>query len=59
MQEDMWKKFENSGRIADYLNYKSTKYTNYFNEESEINNADNTERNCYKGACCRGQQKVY
>jgi hypothetical protein len=59
MYKDMWGKFELSGRIEDYLNYKKTEYTNCINTESENKNADNVERDCNQRTYSGGQQEIY
>ncbi|MCM1328328.1 MAG: hypothetical protein NC253_02710 [Ruminococcus sp.] len=51
--ENKWNKFELSGRVTDYLEYKGIPTKNFSNIKGEHTNADNGDRTCNSGTQLR------
>lgn len=47
--ENKWDKFELSGRVSDYLDYKGITTKSFSNVKGARSNADNAGRNSYGG----------
>lgn len=51
--ENKWNKFELSGRVTDYLEYKGIPSKNFSNIKGEHTNADNGDGTCNSGTRLR------
>lgn len=51
MDENLWRSFEQSGKIEDYLKYKGINAINKTDCGSESYNAGNNDRRCNQRAC--------